>query len=223
MNAERWDGNHHAMSDTREVTYPLLWGAAVSRQAAAIPADPDEATIERFLSGDRAAFEELFDRYGTYVYNIVRGVLASSDDASDVTQEVFLQVYRSLHKFRRGSRFTTWLYRIALNRALDAARAHRRRGVLPLSEAIEKKLEPTGDPGGDIESHSAAELVWRVLRQMDPKHRDVLVLRYIQELDIEEMAEVLGCSVGAVKVRLFRARQKFRDCYHQVVGCDESG
>ncbi len=221
MNAERWDGNHHAMSDAREGTYPLVWGQAVSRHAAALPSDPDEATIARFLGGDREAFELLFERYGPYVYNIVRGVLDSEDDANDVTQEVFLQVYRSLHRFRRGSRFTTWLYRIALNRALDAARSHRRRRWVSFGETLDNKADPDGDPAQDVEARSAEDEVRRVLAGMDPKHRDVLVLRYLQDMDIEEIAEVLGCSVGAAKVRLFRARQKFRERYDQVIGRHE--
>lgn len=218
MGAERWDGNHCAMSDMRESTYPLIWGPALNRQAAAISSDPDEAAVERFLSGDRGAFDELFERYGAYVYNIVRGVLTSEDDASDVTQEVFLQVYRSLHTFRRGSRFSTWLYRIALNRALDAARSHRRRKWVPFDETLENKSDPSGDPANAIESRSAEDEVRQVLDRMDPRHREVLVLRYLQEMEIEDMAKVLGCSTGAAKVRLFRARQKFRECYDQVVG-----
>lgn len=209
------------MPDTGEGTYPLVWSGSVSRTLSAASADADDAAIERFLAGDRQAFEELFDRYGSYVYNIVRGILASEDDARDVTQEIFLQVYRSLHTFRRGSRFSTWLYRIAVNRAVDAARALRRRRWVPFGETLENKPDSSADPGHDLASRSAEDAVHRVLSRMDPKHRDVLVLRYLQEMDLEEIAEVLGCSVGAAKVRLFRARQKFRECYEAVIGRDE--
>jgi RNA polymerase sigma-70 factor (ECF subfamily) len=193
----------------------------MNRSAAAGAADADEAAIARFVAGDQHAFEELFDRYGPYVYNIVRGVLPTDEDASDVTQEVFLQVYRSLHTFRGGSRFSTWLYRIALNRALDAARAHRRRRWVPFGETTRNDADTSGDPGADIESRSTEDEVRRVLEKMEPRHREIITLRYLRDLDLEEIADVLGCSVGAAKVRLFRARQKFKECYEAMFGRHE--
>jgi len=193
----------------------------VNRAPATTASDPDEAAVTRFVAGDREAFGELFDRHGSYVYNIVHGVLNSEDDARDVTQEVFLQVHRSLHTFRRGSRFSTWLYRIALNRALDAARAHRRRRCVPLGVEAENRPAPGADPASHLDARSAEDEVRRVLQHLEPRHRDVLVLRYMQDMDIEEMAEVLGCSASAAKVRLFRARLKFKQCYEAIVGRHE--
>ena len=87
--------------------------------------DTDACLIERFARGDTAAFDRLFLKYQDYVYNIVYGIIGKAEEARDVTQEVFVQVFRSLPSFRRGSRFATWLYRIAVNRAVDAARSAR--------------------------------------------------------------------------------------------------
>jgi RNA polymerase sigma-70 factor (ECF subfamily) len=190
----------------------------MNRATTAPVGDADEVAVSRYLAGDVSAFGEIFDRHGPYVYNIVYGVLNQEDEARDVTQDVFLQVHRSLASFRHGSRFSTWLYRIALNRALDAARAHRRRRWVPWGEGMENRPDPHGDPAADTDTRSDEADVRRVLQRMEPRHRDVLVLRYMQELNIDEIAEVLGCSETAAKVRLYRARQKFKEAYEATVG-----
>ena len=98
-------------------------------------ADADGELIARFLAGDRSAFDALFIKYQDYVYNIVYGIVGQPDEARDISQEVFVQVFRSLGSFRRGSRFATWLYRIAVNRAVDAARSAKNRNWLPFVES----------------------------------------------------------------------------------------
>src|SRR5215470_999733 len=99
------------------------WSSAVNGERIAAVADADGSLIARFVAGDRHAFDSLFFKYQDYVYNVVHGIVGKPEEARDVTQEVFVQVYRSLPRFRHGSRFATWLYRIAINRAVDAARA----------------------------------------------------------------------------------------------------
>src|SRR5689334_11115775 len=111
------------MRKMRETTLAPGWGSSMNgdRTAAAQTGDIDDALIARFLGGDRSAFDSLFEKYQDYVYNIVHGIIGKQEEAHDVTQEVFVQVYKALPNFRRGSRFATWLYRIAVNRAVDAA------------------------------------------------------------------------------------------------------
>ena len=94
--------------------------------------DDDCRFVDRFIRGDTTAFDALFAKYQDYVYNIVYGIVGSAEEARDLSQEVFVQVYRSLPKFRKGARFATWLYRIAVNRAVDAARGSRRWRFLPI-------------------------------------------------------------------------------------------
>jgi RNA polymerase sigma-70 factor (ECF subfamily) len=180
--------------------------------------DADESLIVRFLAGDRGAFDNLFARYQDYVYNIVHGIVGSADEARDVTQEVFVQVYRSLPGFRRGSRFATWLYRIAVNRAVDAARSAKTRKWLPLLETLRATPDPEANPSLSAEKGAERRTIQALLMQVPVQHRDVLVLKYFQDLSVEEIAEVLGISVTAAKVRLHRARHHFKEMYVAALG-----
>jgi RNA polymerase sigma-70 factor (ECF subfamily) len=173
--------------------------------------DADERLVTRALSGDRGAFDALFLKYQDYVYNIVYGIVGKADAARDVTQDVFLQVYRSLGTFRRGSRFATWLYRVAANRAVDFSRAERRWRWTGLNEEARAKPDPSQGPEETAVRHGEEATVRAVLRMVPPKHRDVLVLRYFQNMSVEEIAEVLGVTVAAAKVRLHRARLHFKE------------
>lgn len=182
--------------------------------------DEDGALIARFLGGDAAAFDTLFLRYQDYVYNIIYGVIGNAEEARDLTQEVFVQAYRSLRHFRRGARFATWLYRIALNRALDAARGARRWRFLPLLDPS-RSAHPgavEASPDQAVVQNSERDVVRQALQRCPLVHRDVLVLRYYQQLSLEEIADVLGCSLGAAKVRLHRARRAFKEHYTALCG-----
>ncbi len=199
-------------------TRTLAWGARMTVETASPPCDPDEPLVARFAAGDKSAFDILFDRHQEYVYNIVYGILGRQDDARDVTQEVFLQVHRSIGSFRRGSRFATWLYRIAVNRAVDAARRKSRMRWLPLVETLRDRPDETPGPEEQTAESERAGVVQRILNEVPLQHRDVLVLRYFRDLSVEDVAEVLGISVTAAKVRLHRARRCFKERYVAAFG-----
>lgn len=185
-------------------------------------ADMDGELVARVLAGDRLAFDSLFARYQDYVYNIVYGIVGSPEEAHDVTSDVFVQVYRSLKSFRRGARFATWLYRVAVNRALDSARSSKTRRWLPLNETLSATPDPRDNPAQAMARRGEQDAVQSVLMEVPVQHRDVLVLRYYQDLSVDEIAEVLGCSVSAAKVRLHRARLHFKEKYVALFG-PESG
>jgi RNA polymerase sigma-70 factor (ECF subfamily) len=208
------------MHSMRERTWSPAWAKPMNggRTAPAAAADIDGNLIARFLAGERSAFDELFAKYQDYVYNIVYGIVGRSEEAHDVSQEVFVQVYRSLPSFRRGSRFATWLYRIAVNRAVDAARASKGWRLLPLDETLRTTEDPEGNPVQAAERGSDQAAVQRILMQVPVQHRDILVLRYYQDLSVEEIAEVLHCSEAAAKVRLHRARLQFKEKYVAAIG-----
>jgi RNA polymerase sigma-70 factor (ECF subfamily) len=199
-------------------TTTLDRGVGMRANAATSPCDPDEPLVARFLAGDARAFDMLFARHQDYVYNIVYGILGRHDEARDVTQEVFLQVHRSIRSFRRGSRFATWLYRIAVNRAVDAGRRRTRMRWLPLHETLADKPDEAPGPEDAAIRTTEVEAVQRVLNEVPLQHRDVLVLRYYQGLSVEEIAEVLGVSATAAKVRLHRARRHFKERYVALYG-----
>jgi len=180
--------------------------------------DADIDLISRFLAGDKSAFDSLFAKYQDYVYNIVYGIVGKADDAHDVTSDVFVQVYRSLSKFKRDSRFATWLYRIAVNRAVDSARSAQTRKWFPFDDAVRQIRDPKSGPEEVADQKAQSDSVQFVLSKVPVQHRDVLALRYYQDLSIEEIAEVLGCSVAAAKVRLHRARLHFKEKYVEIYG-----
>jgi len=196
------------------------WGPPMNGEQT-VRTDDDSVFVARFLRGDASAFDALFVKYQDYVYNIVYGIVGSQEEARDLTQEVFLQVYRSLPKFRYGARFATWLYRIAANRGVDAARGSRRWRFLPILDEPSAALIPAESdlqPESVFERKMERETVQSVLMRCPIAHREALVLRYFQDLSVEEIADVVGCSVAAAKVRLHRARKVFRDHYMALHG-----
>lgn len=197
---------------------PLVWRDAAGRDERARAGADDDALVLLVRAGDSRAFDTLFHRHQDYVYNICYGVLGRAETARDVTQEVFLQVHRSLGSFRRGARFSTWLFRIAVNRAVDVARSESRRQHAPIDGVVLEAVDPSPGPQQMAEREDESDEIRRVMGLIPPRHRDVLVLRYFQSMTIDEMAEVLGCGVQAAKVRLHRARQQFREKYEALNG-----
>lgn len=181
--------------------------------------DPDQALLQRWRSGGledkRAAFDELYRRYHAKVFSTARHVTGDSNAAADVTQETFLQVFEKFDTFESRSSFSSWLYRIAINFAGEHRRKHRK-SPISLSappaggsnsaaesvEPLEERLAKTR-----LEADERSDEVQDALLQLSPKLRTVVVLRYIEDLSYEEVAEVLSCSVGTVKSRLNRAHE----------------
>jgi RNA polymerase sigma-70 factor (ECF subfamily) len=166
------------MQNAQESVAVSGWGASVNVERTIAAVDADDALIARFLAGHHSAFDALFARYSDYVYNIVYGIVGSQDDARDVTQEVFVQVYRSLPGFRRGSRFATWLYRIAVNRAVDCARSAKSRKWLPLLETLKATPDPDANPSLSALKGSERDASQGLLMSVPIQHREVLVLKY---------------------------------------------
>jgi RNA polymerase sigma-70 factor, ECF subfamily len=170
--------------------------------------DEDSILVERFLSGEAGAFETLYGKYYDKVLAIARGVLIDADEAADAVQEVFTLVYRHLGRFDRRSRFSTWLFRIAVNRSIQEARRnrHRHRNV-ELSEALSTEAP--------AEVQDLDPRVQVALHAMQPADRALLVLFYWEELSLQEIADSIGCGVNAAKTRLYRARERFRALYER--------
>lgn len=167
--------------------------------------DEDARLVRRFLQGDSFAFETLYRRYYERVYSIARGILLDADEATDAAQEIFTLVFRNLDRFDHRSKFSTWLFRVAVNRSIQEGRRNRnrRRGV-ELSESlpIETEETPESDPR-----------VQEALERLQPSDRAILVLFYWEELSLIEIGRSLGCGPNAAKTRLYRARERFRSAF----------
>jgi RNA polymerase sigma-70 factor (ECF subfamily) len=171
----------------------------------------DQALVARVARGDLDAFDLLVTRYQGRVYGIAANFAANRDDAGDLAQEVFLKAYRSLCSFRGQSAFSTWLYRIAVNACVDYVRRQGRRGWLQVApDPAAAPGEPELDPQQELERKELRSTLGRAIGGLSLKLRVALVLHDIEGLTHEEMAQVVGCSVGTTKSRLFRAREEVR-------------
>ena len=179
---------------------------------------PDEELVERSLSGEEDAFRELYERYRQAVYGAVYRIILDSEEAFDVTQEVFIAVYRSLAIWNpQRSGFLSWIYRMASNRAIDYMRVRRRRAEVPLTDTSQIKSNGTFYSGGALEPvertveyrELAAELR-HVLETLPLKHKRFITLRYFSGLKLREIAEKENCQLGTVKSVLHRATNIIR-------------
>jgi RNA polymerase sigma-70 factor (ECF subfamily) len=161
----------------------------------------DAILVARASDGDINAYEQLVRRYQRRIFRMCLNMLGNEADAAEVAQDVFFSVWRALSKFRGEGAFSTWLYRIAMNRCLKVLR-QRHPATVPLID----RAGSSGDPAGEYEARQAAEHIGRAVAALTPEQRAPLLLREVEGLSYEEIARILGLSIGAVKGRLNRAR-----------------
>src|SRR5919106_7082963 len=164
--------------------------------------------LEACRRGDAGAFEELVERTQPHVYTLAYRLVGDRHEAEDVAQEAYLRVFRSLRGFRQEARFETWLYRIVTNAAFTHLRRRGRFGVL-LAEGQEQAVEePEVRP---MEAALDRDEVKRALQGLTPGARAVVVLKDVYGLSCQEIADEMGLSESAVKVRLHRARKRLKE------------
>jgi RNA polymerase sigma-70 factor, ECF subfamily len=176
----------------------------------------DQRLIAECLAGNTAAFGELVNRYQDRLYNTLVRVMDHSEDARDVVQESFLHAYLSLPAFKGDARFFTWLYRIGVNTAISMKR--KQKPALRLHGGPEggtglEPLDPSevNRPGHVLESAEEERRVHDALSRLSQEHRAVLVMKDMDGMKYEEMAEVLSVPIGTIRSRLHRARLELRD------------
>ncbi|HXG67461.1 MAG TPA: sigma-70 family RNA polymerase sigma factor [Blastocatellia bacterium] len=178
----------------------------MERLAAMIERETEAGIIEACRSGDRAAFQELFQAHKDRVYSIALHFSGDAAAASDITQQVFLKLFTIIGQFRYQSEFTTWLYRIVANACIDEQRKRRR--FVPVSHTVEvKKMAATGSQEERYRRREIADSVQQAIAELKPKLRLPILLKYVEDLSYEEIAEVLGCSKGTVASRLNRGHK----------------
>jgi RNA polymerase sigma-70 factor (ECF subfamily) len=181
--------------------------------------EEDSRILRGLRAGIEEAYEELIQRYEQPIYGMVYRLLGNQSDACDVVQEVFLKVFRSVNSFREQSSLRTWVYRIAVNEAYNHRRwfARHSRHEVPMEGENEdrgKWLDVAADPGRSpfeqaLDSENRT-LIERALTQINPVFRTAVVLRDIQNLSYEEIADILQVSLGTVKSRILRGREALR-------------
>lgn len=164
----------------------------------------DEDLVRQVLQGDKDAFRDLYERYKDKVFATAFRILGNHEEAVDVAQDVFVKVYHDLEQFQFASKFSTWLYRVAVNFSINRANERERHSRIEMGLAREREARSGRGDERD-------ELVQRAIMTLNPKLRAVVVLRYLQGLSYDEIAQALDLSIGTVKSRLHLAHEALRE------------
>jgi len=171
----------------------------------------DAECVRRVQQGDTDSFEVLVRRHQKAIFNLVYRLLGNYDEAAEVAQEVFLSAFKSIHQFRGEANFSTWLYRIGLNHASTRRKslnsAQQRHIPLDGTEVI---ADGAVDPAKNVEHKEIQQRVQQALNSLDPEDARIVLLRDLQDIPYEDVAEMLDIPVGTVKSRLHRARQALK-------------
>ncbi len=181
-------------------------------------AQNEQILIDRFSRGDDAAFHELVGLHKKKIYFLAYDITGDHIEAEDISQEVFIKMYRSLKKFRRDAKMSSWLYKVTVNASIDSLRKKSSRPAKPISEidqmSVQESLTVSGahvfDPLRSTESSQIQNHITQALQKISPRERAAFVMRHYNELKLKEIAEILNVDIGSVKSLLFRAVKKLR-------------
>lgn len=185
----------------------------------------DQELVEQILQGDEKAFESLVGQHQQMVLRTCAGFVANSNDAEDLAQEVFVDVYGALHRFRHDSRLSTWIYRIAVNRSLNFIRDNKRRRFfqsLGLGTGEELKTDLPDEswhsqPDHEMENRQRRANLYRAINELPERQRVAFTLSKLDDLSYQDIAEVMGLSVSSVESLIHRAKlglqKKLYACY----------
>jgi RNA polymerase sigma-70 factor (ECF subfamily) len=173
--------------------------------------------IQGLRNGDEAAFKFLVKNYQDRVYNTAIGIVQNAEDAEDVAQEVFIQVFRSIHSFKEESKLSTWIYRITTSRALDLLRSRKskkRFGFLQrlfgdTNETL-YELPDFNHPGVALDRKENAALLFKAISQLPENQKIAFILHKLEDLSYQEISEIMKTSVAAVESMMHRAKQNLR-------------
>lgn len=180
--------------------------------------NPQAELVRRAQAGDLEAFQGLFEQYQRGIYNVIYQMVRSDADAADLTQDVFVRVWKSLPRLEAPEAFPSWVYRIATNLTRNWIRDNSRVRQESLDQPFGDEEEGGGreipdtraDPAAAAQTHAVQDVVQRAILGLSPDHRTVVTLHHLEGMAVEEIAQIMKCSVGTVKSRLSRARDHLR-------------
>ncbi|AKU96375.1 RNA polymerase sigma factor RpoE [Labilithrix luteola] len=196
----------------------------------ALPDELESKLIERLVARDERAFTELVQVYGRRVSSLVFRMLGNRAEAEDLTQEVFVQVFKAIGTFRGDSKLSTWIYRIAVNLCKNRSKYLRVRHSseqdeleavaerVPLAEARGANVAQIERPDEAMAGRQVEHIVQNAIQKIDPSFRECLILRDVEELSYEEIEQITGLAAGTVKSRIFRARAQLKEIVERELG-----
>jgi RNA polymerase sigma-70 factor (ECF subfamily) len=169
----------------------------------------DKELLEKFQNENSRnfAFSQIVRKYEVRIYHLIRKMVIDHDDANDLTQETFIKVWNNLYRFREQSQLYTWIYRIAVNESLGFLNSKRRKFFLPIND-INKELSQKLDTNGGFTGDEIQLKLQKALLQLPDKQRLVFNMKYFEDLSYEEISEIVGTSVGALKASYHHAVKK---------------
>jgi RNA polymerase sigma-70 factor (ECF subfamily) len=193
---------------------PTSLGVSITGAVPALTEQDEALLVVASQRGDQDAFAQLVKRHQRRVFNLVFRMLQQYEEASEVTQETFLAAWQGLPSFRGDARFSTWLYRIAYNCSLKQLEQRKHdRALRAMMQAEQELAESGGEEPLEtgLEARARQAMVHEQLSALPPKYRIVLILRHLQDMTYEEMAEILSVPIGTIKTHLFRARNLLKE------------
>lgn len=178
----------------------------------------DEDLLIRLKEHNAAAYQNLVERFGPFMYNTVLGILQHPGDTEDIVQEVFVQVFQSVNNFKGESKLSTWMYRIAVTKSLELLRSRKRKKRFAYMQSL---FEPSNNrltidpphfqhPGVLLEQQEHAQYLFQAIDQLPEKQKTAFVLHKLEDLSYAEIAEIMQVSLSAVESLMFRAKQQLR-------------
>jgi RNA polymerase sigma-70 factor (ECF subfamily) len=169
--------------------------------------------VERFQSGEMGAFDEIVDKCQKNVYNLAYRFTRNCEDAYDISQEVFIKVFKSLGRLKNSSAFDAWLRRVTVNACMDHLRQRPNERIMDDLSHLDGEHNVSAGyllPDVPVEDSEMLQIIARAVDQLPKRQRKVFVLRHYEGLSLKEIAAALGCSIGTVKAHLFRATRRLR-------------
>ncbi|MBM65460.1 MAG: RNA polymerase subunit sigma [Myxococcales bacterium] len=194
---------------------------------AAVSTEDDQTLVEAAASGDHRAFETLVSKYERRVFAVALQLTRNGDLAQELTQEVFVRAWKALPRFQGGASFYTWVYRILKNLNIDRHRRNKRRASSEFNDDVGWRVSEVGvgytarpEVDGVEHTHRGEmhKVLHKALAELSENHREILVLREVQDLSYEEIAEAMEIPKGTVMSRLFHARRKLKEQVVELVG-----
>ena len=177
----------------------------------------EDILVEHLKQGDQAAFKHIVDTYQNMVYNTCLSIVKSEEDAEDLAQEVFVQVYQSVHSFKGESKFSTWLYRIATTKSLDHERKKKRKKRFGFVKSIfgedaQVEINPPdfNHPGVVLDKKERAAILFKAVDKLPDNQRVAFVLSKVEGRSYQEISEIMGTTISAIESLLHRAKNNLR-------------